>query len=116
MSYSGDITKWEKFAREGGLKKSVYASPLDLAFRRFGYKCPPSIFWKYYVVIFVSALPFSISWGIFMYFFALPSRSLAESFYVSVLAGILFSLPIAWIQARTKKKLKLTTWDNFTKN
>lgn len=113
MSYSNDLAKWQSYAEARGLKKGVYQPPFDRLLKALGCECPPVIFWKFDFVAIAMGLPFGVFLGSFMYFIVLKEPDIKITLIDSSLVGIFFGISMAWIHSRAKKRLGLTTWEDF---
>jgi len=115
MGHVEKILSWHEYAKNKGMKPTAYRPPIDIFIEKLGIQCPPILFWSLPAVVITNGIVFAIFWGLFMSFTSWKGQAVEHSIFASLIAGILFGIGMAVFHLRTKKKLGLTTWDNFQK-
>jgi hypothetical protein len=107
-----DIQKFQEFLKSKNWKGKPYPTPIDHFLQRFGIQRPPPIFQSPLSVILSSGSFYGFFWFVFMHLFV-PTIEVGQLAVRSFIGGFLFGLVMGFMQWRMKKKLGVTTWQEF---
>lgn len=95
--------------------RSNYAPPLLRVLWKIGVTIPPLPFASFWQIAFLMGLFFGLSWGLIMWFCLWNDMGMPVTVAVgfSVLAGVLFGLPMAGYHWWRKKANKLPDWNSL---
>lgn len=115
MNHADKIVRWNKHIEQKGWSKMAYPGLHDRVLKLVGIECPPAVFWSPLLVAFLTGIFFGIFWATFMYFSVWTDRTLLQISVAAIASGFCFGVVVGICHWYMRKKLQISTWEEFTK-
>ena len=115
MSFQGKLEAAQKELKDSTIWKANSNPPLFVLLRKIGVKIRPVHYNTFFVNFILMTSMFGCLWGIFMWFSTWKHQDMPVliGFALSLFAGILFGLSMAFYYKRSAKKNNLSNWEQL---